>query len=205
MNGFEKRTQQKKKQVLEATFNLMNTEAGIENLTMDEIAEKSNVGKTTIFKYFGSKENLIHEVFKYFLNKMGDTARGIMAENKPFEETLIAMSQNKIQYLDKIKKEFYLDLMDFFTKKGDDGLSVMMQQYAKESFNIMLDLFHRGRKEGKVDLKYSDEFLLIYFQALVEGISSPHIYDKILPYTAQWTELMIKGIAPSPPSGSVYK
>lgn len=197
MNGFEKRTREKKKQVLEATFNLMNTDAGIENLTMDEIAKHSNVGKTTVFKYFGSKENLIHEVFTYFLSQMGDTARAIMAENKPFEETIIAMSLNKINYLDKINKQFYLDLMDYFTKKDNDGLSLIMQQYVKESYSMMLDLFHRGRKEGKVDLKYSDEFLLIYFQALVEGISSPHIYSKILPYTAQWTELLIKGIAPS--------
>lgn len=88
-------------------------------------------------------------------------------------------------------------LMDLYTKKGEDGLSLIMQQFNKESYHIMLDLFHRGRKEGKVDLKYSDEFLLTYFQALVEGISSPHIYRKILPYTAQWTELLIKGIAPS--------
>ncbi|NQX48358.1 TetR/AcrR family transcriptional regulator [Paenibacillus tritici] len=205
MNGFEKRTQEKKNQVLEATFNLMNSDTGIEKLTMEEIAEQSNVGKTTIFKYFGSKENLIHEVFKYFLDKMGNTARGIMAENKPFEETLIAMSQTKIHYLDKIKKEFYLEMMDYFTRKGEDGLSMMMQEYAKESFNIMLDLFHRGRKEGKVDLKYSDEFLLIYFQALVEGISSPHIYGRIVPYTAQWTDMLIKGIAPSPPSSSAFK
>ncbi|GJM78534.1 TetR family transcriptional regulator [Paenibacillus sp. HMSSN-139] len=197
MNGFEKRTQEKKKQVLEATFNLMNTDAGIENLTMDEIAKHSNVGKTTVFKYFGSKENLIYEVFTYFLSQMGDTARAIMAENKPFEETIIAMSLSKINYLDKINKQFYIDLMDYFTKKDKDGLSLIMQQYVKESYSMMLDLFHRGRKEGKVDLKYSDEFLLIYFQALVEGISSPHIYSKILPYTAQWTELLIKGIAPS--------
>lgn len=197
MNGFEKRTQEKKNQVLEATFNLINTDAGIENVTVDEIARHSNVGKTTIFKYYGSKENLIHEVFKYFLTQMGETAREIMAENKPFEETIIAMSQNKINYLEKINKQFYLALMDYFTKKDDDGLSLMMQQYVKESYGLMLDLFHRGRKEGKVDLKYSDEFLLIYFQALVEGISSPHIYPKILPYTAQWTELLIKGIAPS--------
>lgn len=196
MNGYEKRTQEKKNQVLEAAFNLMAKDTGIENLTMDEIAKTSNVGKTSIFKYFGSKENLIHEVFKYFLNKMGETAHKIMAENKPFEETLIAMSQNKINYMEKINKQFYLDLMDFFTRKSSDGLSLMMQQYTKESFSLMLDLFHRGRKEGKVDLKYSDEFLLIYFQALVEGISSPHIYQKILPYTAQWTELLIKGIAP---------
>jgi len=197
MNGFEKRTQAKKNQVLEATFNLMNTEAGIENVTVDEIARHANVGKTTIFKYFGSKENLIHEVFKYFLTQMGEKARKIMAENKPFEETIIAMSQNKIHFLEKINKQFYFDLMDYFTKKDDNGLSLMMQEYVNESYSLMLDLFHRGRKEGKVDLKYSDEFLLIYFQALVEGISSPHIYQRILPYTAQWTELLIKGVAPS--------
>lgn len=197
MNGYEKRTQEKKNQVLEATFHLMNTDTGIENLTMDDIAKNANVGKTSIFKYFGSKENLIQEVFEFFLNKIRETALEIMAENKPFEETLIAMSQNKINHLEKINKQFYLDLMDFATKKDDNGLSTMMQQYTKESYNIMLDLFHRGRKEGKVDLKYSDEFLLVYFQALVEGISSPHIYRKILPYTAQWTELLVKGIAPN--------
>ena len=197
MNGYEKRTQEKKNQVLEATFHLMNTDAGIENLTMDDISKSSNVGKTSIFKYFGSKENLIYEVFKCFLDEMGEKAREIMAENKPFEETLIAISQNKINYLEKVNKQFYLDLMDFFTKKNDDGLSLIMQEYNKESYSLLLDLFHRGRKEGKVDLKYSDEFLLIYFQALVEGISSPHIYKKVLPYTAHWTELLIKGIAPS--------
>ncbi|WP_434799348.1 TetR/AcrR family transcriptional regulator [Terrisporobacter vanillatitrophus] len=197
MNGYEKRTQEKKNQVLEATFHLMNTDAGIENLTMDDISKNSNVGKTSIFKYFESKENLIYEVFKGFLNEMGETARKIMDENKPFEETIIAISQNKINYLEKVNKQFYLDLMDFFTKKDDEGLSLIMQEYTKESYSLMLDLFHRGRKEGKVDLKYSDEFLMIYFQALVEGISSPHIYQKILPYTAQWTELLIKGIAPS--------
>lgn len=196
MNGYEKRTQDKKNQVLKAAFNLMNNDAGIENLTMDEIAKNANVGKTSLFKYFGSKENLIHEVFKYFLDKIGEAAREIMAENKPFEETLIAIGQNKIHYLEKVNKRFYLDLMDYYTRKGDDGLTLIMQQYAEESYGILLDLFHRGRKEGKVDLKYSDEFLLIYFQALVEGISSPHIYKRILPYTAHWTELLIKGIAP---------
>ncbi|PZM51296.1 TetR/AcrR family transcriptional regulator, partial [Enterococcus faecium] len=49
---------------------------------------------------------------------------------------------------------------------------------------------------GKVDLKYSDEFLILYFQAMVEGISKPEIYAKLLPYTAEWTEVLIKGIAP---------
>lgn len=197
MNGFEKRTQEKKRKVLEAAFQLINTDAGIDHVTIDEIAKHSNVGKTTIFKYFGSKENLIHEVFQYFLNQVKEKAHNIIAEQRPFEETLIALSQNKIHFLEQINKRFYLDLMDQFTRKDDTGLSILMQQYMESNVSLMLDLFHRGRKEGKVDLKYSDEFLLIYFQALVEGISNPHIYPKILPYTAQWTELLIKGIAPS--------
>lgn len=196
MNGYEKRTQDKKLQVLEAAFQLMSKDGGIENLTMDDVAKNAKVGKTSIFKYFGSKENLIHEVFKYLLEIIGDGAREIMAAHLPFEETLIAMTQNKINYSKKINKQFYLDMMEYLTKKQDNGLSLMMEQYVKESYSMMLDLFHRGRKEGKVDLKYSDEFLLLYFQSLVEGISSPHIYERILPYTEQWTELLMKGIAP---------
>ncbi|MBC1398997.1 TetR/AcrR family transcriptional regulator [Listeria fleischmannii] len=197
MNGFEKRTEEKKKSVLESAFALMNNDAGVKNLTIDDLVKEANVGKTTIFKYFGSKENIIHEVFIHFLNEMGDSAKAIMAQNKPFEETIIEMSQNKIRFLDKVNKQFYLDLMAYFTEKEDDGSTRIMAEYTKQSFDMMLDLFHRGRKEGKVDLKYSDEFLILYFQALVEGISNPSIYERILPYTEEWTELLVKGIAPN--------
>ncbi|PAV29133.1 TetR family transcriptional regulator [Virgibacillus profundi] len=197
MNGFQKRTEEKKKQILESTFELMNTNASGRNVTIEEIAKHANVAKTTVFKYFGTKENLIHEVFKGFFDEMGETAKKIMAENRPFEETLLAMSQNKIHYLNKINQSFYMDMMEYITEKGDDGLSLMMDKFSKESYSMMLDLFHRGRKEGKVDLKYSDEFLLLYFRTLVEGISNPQIYEKVVPYTAEWTELLIKGLAPN--------
>ncbi|WP_241432914.1 TetR/AcrR family transcriptional regulator [Listeria fleischmannii] len=71
MNGFEKRTEEKKKSVLESAFTLMNTDAGVKNLTIDDLVKAANVGKTTIFKYFGSKENIIHEVFISFFKRNG--------------------------------------------------------------------------------------------------------------------------------------
>ncbi|MBY7142691.1 TetR/AcrR family transcriptional regulator [Virgibacillus sp. NKC19-3] len=196
MNGFEKRTEEKKKKILDATFELMNKDDDAGNVTMEEIAQRANVGKATLFKYFGSKDNLIHEVYQHFIDQLITGAREIVAENKSFEETLIALSQNKIGYLDKINHQFYMRMMDFFTKKDDAGQSLMMQKFNEVNYGMLLDLFHRGRKEGKVDLKYSDEFLLLYFQAIVEGISKPQIYEKIAPYTEEWTEMLIKGIAP---------
>jgi hypothetical protein len=72
---------------------------------------------------------------------------------------------------------------------------IINQLYGKNQQTVLYGFDVICNKEGKVDLKYSDEFLLIYFQALVEGISSLHIYSKVLPYTTQWTELLIKGIA----------
>jgi len=196
MNGFEKRTEQKKRQGLEAAFELLNAEDGFDRVTMDDIARHAKVSKTSVFKYFGSKENLIREVFMYLLRQMIEDAKKITAENRPFEETLAALTRNKIRYLKKISRRFYLEMMEYITKKDDEGLSLIMREYNETNLNLMLDLFHRGRKEGKVDLKYSDEFLLVFFQAMVEGISSPHIYSKIQHYTALWMELVIKGLAP---------
>ncbi|MGN8646750.1 TetR/AcrR family transcriptional regulator [Gracilibacillus sp. HCP3S3_G5_2] len=196
MNGFEKRTEEKKKKILEATFELMNRDANNGNITVEDIVKHANVAKTTLFKYFGSKENLIQKVFEHSINQMIETAKEIMDENKSFEETLIALSQNKIRFLNQINKSFYLKMMDYFTEKSEDGFSRMMQHYTKQNFMMMLDLFHRGRKEGKVDLKYSDEFLMLYFQVIVEGVSNPKIYEKIGNYTEEWTEMLIKGIAP---------
>lgn len=197
MNGHERRAEEKKNNVLDAAFQLLNTSIGIDNLKIEELARVSGVGKTSIFKYFGSKENVIYEVYYRFLAGMKDEMIAIIETNQPFEITIIEITKHKMKYLEKVNKQFFLDLMYFITAKDSNGLSIMMEKYSKESFSIMLDLFHRGRKEGKVDLKYSDEFLILYFQALVEGISSPLVYDKILPYTELWTELLLKGIAPN--------
>lgn len=196
MDGFQRRTEEKKKKVLETTFDLMNS-SDDGNVTMEEIAKHSNVGKTTIFKYFGSKDNLIHEVYRFFLDKLVEEAEEVLDENKSFEDTLIALTENKIRFFNRISNEFYSKMMGYITEKSEDGLSLMMQRYTQDSYSMILDLFHRGRKEGKIDLKYSDEFLLLYFQAIVEGISNPRIYEKATLYIEEWTEMLIKGIAPN--------
>lgn len=195
MNGFERRTREKKEKVLKSAFELMNA-SDDGNIAIEELAKHSNVGKTTIFKYFGNKDNLIREVYKYFMEEMIKRAKKIIDENKPFEETLAALTQNKIICLNRISDAFYTRMMEYITEKNEDGLS-LAEKYFEYNYNMMLDFFHRGRKEGKIDLKYSDEFLLLYFQAIVEGFSNPQIYEKAKYYIEELTEMLIKGIAPN--------
>lgn len=196
MNGFQKRTEAKKKQIIQATLQLLKAKGDEKNITMEEIAKQANVAKTTIFKYFGNKDNLIREVYQSFFEEMIESAKAILAKNKPFEETLIELSQNKIKYFHDMGYTIYVGMMKYITEKEDDGLSLMAKKLSIENQIILLDLFHRGKKEGKVDLKYSDEFLMLYFRTIVEGMSNPQIYEKIAPYTEEWTDMLMKGLAP---------
>lgn len=84
MNGFEKRTEEKKKQILNSTFQLLNVKGSGKSITMEEIAEHANVAKTTLFKYFGSKDNLIREVYKNFFEEMIESAKAIFGKKQTF-------------------------------------------------------------------------------------------------------------------------
>lgn len=197
MNGFEKRAEQKKQLVLAAAFQLLNTPAGRSAVTTEEIVKASGVSKATIFKYFGSKDKLFQQVYLDFLDRMGDRALAYMDQPLDFQEKLWAMSQVKIATLEEVDHQFYVDLMDYYTQTSDQELAAKMATYTKRSQDTMLDLLHQGRKEGLIDLKYSDEFLMLYIQAMVEGISSPEIYPKInIHYTKEWSEMLMKSLAP---------
>ncbi|MGX7199163.1 TetR/AcrR family transcriptional regulator [Enterococcus nangangensis] len=195
MNGFEKRTAAKKEQIVAATFDLMKASAS-GDFAMEEVAEKAGVSKTSIFKYFGTKEQLKVEVFRQYIETIRSGVRKIIDLDRPYEETMAEMLRFELDLVNQSGNSFYLSLMSYMSEKGSDGLSRIMEDYVVESYHMMLDLFHRGRKEGKVDWHYSDEFLMMYFQTLAGGISNPGIYQKMLPYSHEWIQVVLQGLAP---------
>ena len=57
MDKRQQRTQTKLERIKQAALELFAAH-GADRVSMDEIAEKANVSKVTIYKYFGSKEDL---------------------------------------------------------------------------------------------------------------------------------------------------
>lgn len=198
MNGFEKRTQQKMQTIKDTAFALLNQPAGVEDLRMDTLAKEAGVSKATIFKYFHSKEKLIQQVFMDFLDRMGAESMTFLSQDLPFEEKLMALAKVKIQYLDTVDQQFFLDLMAQYSQKADAELAAKMHAYNQRYYDVMVQLLQQGRKEGKIDLKYSDEFLLLYLESMVQGVSDPTIYQKInVHYAEYWAEMLLKALAPT--------
>jgi AcrR family transcriptional regulator len=87
LNGYERRTQQKKELILQAAVEMF-LKNGISNTNVSDIAHKAKVSKVTIFKYFVSKENLAREALNsYFSNYMGKFTR-ILDAKEPFPEKM---------------------------------------------------------------------------------------------------------------------
>lgn len=78
----------KKKLLFDAAIELFN-EKGYDHTTMDDIAEKADVGKGTIYEYYSSKTDFIKEAYHYYIT--------------PNEEILEIYYNNNYSPIEKIK------------------------------------------------------------------------------------------------------
>ncbi|AVV56275.1 TetR family transcriptional regulator [Paenibacillus glucanolyticus] len=62
----------KREDILDATLELI-TEEGLQSLTFSKIFKKANVGSSTVYHYFQSKEELVSELFRTLRMHMGET------------------------------------------------------------------------------------------------------------------------------------
>lgn len=186
--------QRRKKTVIESTFELMRQENDMDKLTVDEIVAAAPVGKTTLFSYFGSKEALYGEVYTYFMNKIDEASEKILEQNLSFSDTLEGLTRCKLEQIAQVSEGFFRGFMHYFSQQSKENSR--MRSFAQKSVQDLLKVFHRGKIEGVVDESFSDEFLVLYFNTLIEGISSPRIYEKVLPYVHDLTKMMIRGFAP---------
>jgi AcrR family transcriptional regulator len=68
MNGFEKRANLIKEKIMKTTLDLLRT-SDPKRIRIADISNMANVSQVTIYNYFGSKEALLREVFKNYVDK----------------------------------------------------------------------------------------------------------------------------------------
>ena len=68
MNGFEKRALLIKEKIKKTALDMLKTWEP-KRIRITDIAKEANVSKVTIYNYFGSKEALLKEVFKDYIDR----------------------------------------------------------------------------------------------------------------------------------------
>ncbi len=111
----------KQKKIIEvaiATF----AEKGYSNTSTSEIAKKAGVAEGTIFKHYGTKENLLLSIMVPFLKDIFPTMadeliRELMNDECSFEEFLRALLTNRVTFLSENREIFQVFIKEMIYKE----------------------------------------------------------------------------------------
>jgi AcrR family transcriptional regulator len=94
----------KKIAILEATLELI-AEQGFHNTPISQIAEKARVGVGSIYRYFQDKDELIHALFEYVIDKENAEVLKEYNPKAPLRERYIQLCSRMIQFAVQHPKE----------------------------------------------------------------------------------------------------
>ncbi|MFC7063736.1 TetR/AcrR family transcriptional regulator [Halobacillus seohaensis] len=189
MDGFQRRRELKKTEILKAALDLFMSH-GVQKVSIAEIAKKANVSQVTIYNYFESKDNLIHETIIFYVDQAWLEAKEVINSDMPFPDKIKQLIFNKKETANNIHEDFYL----YFMKEYTSGFSYIEEFYEKKAIPQLTELFNEGREKGFIDPELSNESILFYVHMIQEYMQREDVYEKVLPYTEDITKLLFYGI-----------
>lgn len=161
MDGFARRTEQKKRAIIEATSQIL-LEKGSIHLKIEDIAKKANVSQVTIYNYFGSKKKLVRTVFKQNLNERLNMYKQLVNEERPFPEIIRTIMMEKKNSTHMLTGE---ELAEIYEE--DSELKEFFEDlYYSKTIPLMLQFIQKGKEEGHIRKEISDEAVLFYLDAM---------------------------------------
>ena len=127
------------------------TRFGIKKSTMDEIAKKIRMGKSTLYHYFKSKEDIFLAVVKRESDTLKKNLQGVLEKNNSPTDKFRNYVKTRMKYLKELSVYYstltdaYFDIYSFAEEIRED-----FQNFELESLK---NIFAEGAEKGIFDLK----------------------------------------------------
>ncbi len=150
MNISESRSSDKREKIIETATKIFS-KFGLKKSTIDEIAKKIRMGKSTIYHYFKSKE----EIFLAVAKRESDILKNNLIEAIKNVE----LPQDKFREYAKTRMKYLRELRNYYATLTDEYLSMysfteeMRKDFRDFEFNTLKSIFLEGIKKGifKID------------------------------------------------------
>ncbi len=168
MNGFQRRKDLKKKNILRAAFELFSSR-GLKDVTIAEIASKADVSQVSIYNFFQSKENLVRQALFAFMDEEMKESKRVLEAEIPFREKLEKLFFITEEARGQSNPVFLLSAI------ASDPLmrSLMEEYYHLQTEPFILRLVEQGKDQGTISKDLSDEAIRLYIQALQGILAQP--------------------------------
>lgn len=169
----ERERELKRASMLEAAETLI-LEKGLEHLNMDEVADRAEVSKGSLYLYFNNKTDLVLGICHKASTMMNDLTTKVLTEDKSGLEMVYQIGINYLKFASE-RPEFYgamrflENYKDTEQAKNSDFLALCGQN-RQESFRVMVRAIQIGMQDGSINASYNPEELALLLWSTSHGV-----------------------------------
>ncbi|MDX9691712.1 MAG: TetR/AcrR family transcriptional regulator [Acholeplasmataceae bacterium] len=159
-----------KERILSAVIEYIKDDTNLESITLSKIAEKAQIGKSTVYEHFASKEDLIIETYQYLLEHyrsiLTKDLSGLSFKDQFIEQVkhiLVVMMDAKT-IIDGIMNN--KDTLANIGKTIEDKVKCIQDEMEQR----FLSIFTKGVEEGVVPLQQPKPYQPNVIQAIISGL-----------------------------------
>lgn len=165
MDGFKRRTEQKKESIRRAAIELFQV-YGFNKVSIGDISRRANVSHVTIYNHFGSKEELIRDIIKTVSYDLVKKAHEIIEGDKPFLEKINEIIFSKAS----LASQYQGELIKMVARDYPEMKEFIDSLREKELDSLLDKLVTEGKRLKYINPELSPRSILYYFTALRNGI-----------------------------------
>ncbi len=173
LNGYEKRTQNKRAAIIQAAQALF-AEKGIGPVSITEIAERAQVSRVTLFKYYGDKDNLVRQAMQSWVETLIAEYEGIVSGDGAFEEKLLALLALRVSGRTQIGEQFIASA----AWEDPEMKRTIFEMAQSRAFPIVRQFLKDGQAANVIDSGLDEQALLTYLSAVAPLLQNPEIIKK---------------------------
>ena len=195
MNGFEKRALLIKEKIKKTALDMLKTWEP-KRIRITDIAKEANVSQVTIYNYFGSKEALLKEVFKDYIDQSISEFEEYMNKDISVKEKIELMI---LQKREANNQKFALTVVKEVMIEDSEIMDYVKRQYDEKIIPLMLQMIEKGHRSGEISPKITAESFLIFMNMIIEHSKTlGEAFEKNRQFTEEMMHIFFYGLCGRP-------
>lgn len=178
----------KRNEILNAVIQKSNCCISPNELTISSVAKAAGVGKSTVYEYFSSKDEMLAEALVYFIDESISSIAGISGDYD-FYSGFCAVARKMHATFQNNHSFFQLVFISGMTEQRTQALSGQLTEKCEELTGRMLTLLRQlialGKAEGivagepeDVDILFAFSCILSVFNCQSSGLFAGKLFSK---------------------------
>jgi len=164
----------KKELIYDEVLSMLNDRVDYKSITLSEVARRCDMGKSTIYEYFKSKDEMVFNSIIFYLNKMikffssSFQISTFRTSLKTFmKAVIITMKANYWMVMPWTFTDFYAP---FLSEEDADIITNTLQKCREVIYSLFIEICEKGEDEGTL-FEYSDSALNFAFNGVIGSLS----------------------------------